>query len=142
MIITLNYHMQATFHTISKIHFQIFVKSLVKKILTLSQFLIHSKLKIIFHIKTQFLMILDLSQYINLLEFAVVLAKLAKLAIILRLGLRSISKRITSLIYLNIQTPPQHANSLCFKINSKAKLTLNSAYKLKKLYILTGENLT
>ena len=54
---------------------------------------------------------------------AVVLAILAKLAIILKLGLRSISKRITSLIFLNICTPPQHAlthNSLCFKMIDKA----------------------
>ena len=40
---------------------------------------------------------------------AVVLAILAKLAVILKLGLRNISKRITSLIFLNIYTPPQHA---------------------------------
>ena len=40
---------------------------------------------------------------------AVVLAILAKLVVILKLGLRSISKRITSLIFLNICTPSQHA---------------------------------
>ena len=39
---------------------------------------------------------------------AVVLAKLVKL-VILKLGLRNISERITSLIFLNIYTPPQHA---------------------------------
>ena len=52
----------------------------------------------------------------------VVLAILAKL-VILKLGLRNISKRITSLIFLNNCTPPQHAltyNSLCFKIIDKA----------------------
>ena len=57
MFITLNYHISATLHNISKINFQNFAKSFVKKILTLSQFLIRSKLKIILHIKTQFLMI-------------------------------------------------------------------------------------
>ena len=40
---------------------------------------------------------------------AVVLAILAKRVVILKLGLRSISKRITILIFLNIYTPPQHA---------------------------------
>ena len=40
---------------------------------------------------------------------AVVLATLAKLVVILKLGLRSISKRITSLIFLNIYTLLKHA---------------------------------
>ena len=40
---------------------------------------------------------------------AVVLSIFAKLAIILKLRLRSISKRITSPIFLNIYTPAQHA---------------------------------
>ena len=40
---------------------------------------------------------------------AVVLATLAKLVAILKLGLRSISKRITSLTFLNIYTLPKHA---------------------------------
>ena len=60
---------------------------------------------------------------------AVVLAILAKL-VILKLGLRSISKRITSLIFLNIYTPLQHVlahNSLFFKIIDKA----NSKFDLK-----------
>ena len=64
---------------------------------------------------------------------AVALAVLAKLVIILRLGLRNISKRITSLIFLN--TPTLHStttcfdsyNSLCFKIIDKA----NSKFDLK-----------
>ena len=55
---------------------------------------------------------------------AVVLAILVKLVIILKLGLRSISKRITSPIVLNIYTQEQHAfdsyNSVCFKIIDKA----------------------
>ena len=40
---------------------------------------------------------------------AVALVILAKLAVILKLGFRSISKRITSLIFLNIYTLLQHA---------------------------------
>ena len=48
-------------HAILKINFQNFAKSFVKKILTLSKFLLHSKLKFSFHIKTQFLMIWNLS---------------------------------------------------------------------------------
>ena len=67
------------------------------------------KIKNYFNIRTQFLMIWNLFYYINLLVLAVVLAILAKLVVILKLGLRSISKRITSLIFLNIYTPPQHA---------------------------------
>ena len=42
---------------------------------------------------------------------AVVLAILAKPVFITKLGLRSISKRITNLIFLNIYTPPQNALS-------------------------------
>ena len=59
----------------------------------------------------------------------VVLAILAKL-VILKLGLRNISKRITSLIFLNNCTSTQHAlthNSPCFKIIDKA----NSKFYLK-----------
>ena len=40
---------------------------------------------------------------------AAVLAVLAKLVVILKLGLKNILKRITSLIFLNIYTPPKHA---------------------------------
>ena len=61
---------------------------------------------------------------------AVVLATLAKLALILNLGLRSISKRITRLIFLNIYSLPKQAlthNSLCVKIIDKA----NSKFDLK-----------
>ena len=54
-------------------------------------------------------MIPNLSYNINLLVLAVVLAILAKLVIILKLELMNISKRITSLIFLNIYTSPQHA---------------------------------
>ena len=47
-----------------------------------------------------------------------------------------------NVIFLNIYTPPQHGlthNFLCFKMIDKA----NSKFdlKIKKLYILTGENL-
>ena len=58
-----------------------------------------------------------------------ILVILPKLVIILKLGLKSISKRI-SLIFLNIYTPPQQAlthNSPCFKIIDKA----NSKFGLK-----------
>ena len=48
-------------------------------------------------------------RHINLLVLAVVLATLAKLVVILKLGLRNISNRITSVIFLNNCTPPQHA---------------------------------
>ena len=54
-------------------------------------------------------MIGNLSYYINLLVLAVVLATLAKLVYISRLGLRNISKRIKSLIFLNIYTLLKHA---------------------------------
>ena len=60
----------------------------------------------------------------------VVLATLAKLVVILKLGLRSILKRITSLIFLNMYTLPQcfdSYNSLCFKIIDK----VNSKFELK-----------
>ena len=59
------------------------------------------------------------------------LAILGKHVLILKLGLRNISKRITSHIFSNIYTPPQHAfdsyNSLCFKKIDKA----NSKFDLK-----------
>ena len=58
------------------------------------------------------------------------LATLAKLVVILKLGLRSISKRITSLIFLNIYTLLKHGlthNFLCFKIIDKA----NSKFDFK-----------
>ena len=58
---------------------------------------------------------------------AVVLATLVKHVVILKLGLRSISKRITSLTFLNIYTLPNSYNSLCFKIIDKA----NSKFDLK-----------
>ena len=62
---------------------------------------------------------------------AVVLAILVKLVIILKLGLRSISKRITILIFLNIYTPTQHALTpiilFIFKIIDK----VNSNFDLK-----------
>ena len=61
---------------------------------------------------------------------AVVLATLAKPVVISKLGLRSISKRITSLIFLNIYTLLKRALthiSLCFKIIDKA----NSKFDLK-----------
>ena len=62
---------------------------------------------------------------------AVVLATLAKLVVILKLGLRNISKRITSVIFLkhpcSSETCFDSNNSLCFKIIDKA----NSKFDLK-----------
>ena len=46
---------------------------------------------------------------IYVLVLTLVPATLAKLVVILKLGLKNISKRITSLIFLNIYTPLQHA---------------------------------
>ena len=71
---------------------------------------------------------LNLPQYINLLVLAVVLAILAKLVAILKLGLGSISKMIKSLIFLNIYIPPQHAltHIVFFVLKGSIKLTLNS----------------
>ena len=67
---------------------------------------------------------------------AVVLAILAKITVIIKLGLRKISKMITSIIFLNTYTPPQPTcfdsfNRLSFKIidkvNSKFDLTIKEA---------------
>ena len=57
MFITLNYLISTTFPIILKTNFQNFAKNFAKKILILSQLLIHSKLKDMLHIKTQFLII-------------------------------------------------------------------------------------
>ena len=60
----------------------------------------------------------------------VVLAILAKPVAILKLKLRIISKRITSLIFLNIYTPLQHALTqiiLIDKANSKFDLKIKEA---------------
>ena len=83
-------------------------------------------------------MIITLSQYIDLLVPAVVLAILARLAVVLKLGLRNITKRIISLIFLNIYTPPHHAlaHTILFffsffflidKANSKFHLKIKEA---------------
>ena len=80
-------------------------------------------------------MISNLSEYINLLALAVVLVIVAKLVIILKLGLRNTAKRITSLIFLNIYTPPQHALThiilfpfkIIDKVNSKFDLRIKEA---------------
>ena len=61
---------------------------------------------------------------------AVVLAILAKLVVILKLGLRNIPKRITSLIFKHLHSTATYFdsyNSLCFKIIDKA----NSIFDLK-----------
>ena len=58
---------------------------------------------------TFFVECINLSYYVSLLVLAVVLATLVKLVTILKLVLRSISKRIASVIFLNIYTLPKHA---------------------------------
>ena len=61
---------------------------------------------------------------------AVVLAILVTLVVILKLGLTWISKRITSLIFLNIYTPQQHALThitLFDSYNSKFDLKIKEA---------------
>ena len=60
-----------------------------------------------------------------------------------KLGLRNISKRITSCIFLNIYTPPQHALTriILFLLRWLVKLNLNLTQKLKKPYILTWKSL-
>ena len=62
---------------------------------------------------------------------AIVLAILAKLVVILKLGLRSISKRIISLIFLNVYTPPQHALTHIILFTSKIIDKANSKFGLK-----------
>ena len=59
---------------------------------------------------------------------AVVLAIFGKLLVILRIELRSISKKITSLIFLNIYIPPQDAvtHIILFVSKQLIRLTLNS----------------
>ena len=59
------------------------------------------------------------------------LAILAKLVVILKLGLRSISKRIASLIILNICHPPQHALTDIFFFYFKMIDKANSKFDLK-----------
>ena len=73
----------------------------------------------------------------NFFVLAVVLAILSKFVVILKLGMRNISKRISSLMFLYTYIPLQHALTrlvLLFKIVDKANP------KLKKLYILIREN--
>ena len=61
----------------------------------------------------------------------VVLAILAKLVVILKLGLRNISKRTTSLIFLNIYAPPQHALTHIILFLLKVIDKANSKFDLK-----------
>lgn len=51
----------------------------------------------------------NISWYINLIVLVAVLATLAKIVVILKLGLRNVSKKITSLVFLDIYFSPQHA---------------------------------
>ena len=73
----------------------------------------------------------------NFFVLAVVRAILSKFVVISKLGMRNISKRMSSLIFLDTYIPLQHALTrlvLFFKIVDKANP------KLKKLYILIREN--
>ena len=60
-----------------------------------------------------------------------ILAILVKLVVILRLGLGNISKRITSLIFLNIYTPPEHALTSIIIFPLKKIDKPNSKFDLK-----------
>ena len=59
------------------------------------------------------------------------LAVLAKPVVILKLGMWSISKRITSLIFLNIYTPLQHTLTHALTLFLKAINKANSKFDLK-----------
>ena len=95
-------------------------------------------------------MISNLSEYINLLVLAVVLAILVKLVVILKLGLRNTAKRITSLMFLNICTPPQHALAhiilfpfkIIDKVNSKFHLRIKEALDInwRKVKLTAQQN--
>ena len=88
-------------------------------------------------------MIRNLSQYINLLALALVLAILAKLAVILKLGQRSISKRITNLMVFkhlhSTATCFDSYNSLCFKIFDKADSKFD--LKIKEAFYINWRKL-
>ena len=137
----MNYHKSATFHTTLKIKFRNFAKGFVKKNLTLSKLLTHSKSKIIFNFSYKDMIPYDLKSFL-VYEFTcmvVVLTTLGKLFVILKLGLRNISKRKDGKSHiLSIYTPTQHALSsiVFFLLKQLIKLNLNSTYKLNKIYIL------
>ena len=65
---------------------------------------------------------------------AAVLDILAEFVVIINLGLRSISKRITSLIFLNIYTPPRHAwiHIILFVLKYLLRPTQNLTLKIKE----------
>ena len=138
MFITLNYHISATCHTILKIlkmsrlsKLQ-FCKENVNIKLVFTSFQIENY----FSYKER---IPDFKFFLayNFFVLAVVLAILSKFVVISKLGMRNISKRMSSLIFLDTYIPLQHALTrlvLFFKIVDKANP------KLKKLYILIREN--
>ena len=138
MFITLNYHISATCHTILKIlkmsrlsKLQ-FCKENVNIKLVFTSFQIENY----FSYKEP---IPDFKFFLayNFFVLAVVLAILSKFVVISKLGMRNISKRMSSLIFLDTYIPLQHALTrlvLFFKIVDKANP------KLKKLYILIREN--
>ena len=83
-------------------------------------------------------MIWNLSWYIILLVLAVDLAILAKHVVILELGLRSISKRISCLIFLNIYTPPEHTLTHIILFSLKLSTQAVIGGNLKFLDTATG----
>ena len=109
-------------HIKNKVSKEFYIENLNIKLV-----LIHSKLKVTFHIKTQFLMILVIPK-IYVLVLTLVPATLAKLVVILKLGLKNISKRIENFIFSNIYTSPQYTltHIILFLLKQLIKLTLNS----------------
>ena len=86
-------------------------------------------------------MIRNLSQYINLLVLVVVVAILAKLVVILKVRLRSISKKITTHIFKYLHftaTFFDSYSSLCFKIIDKAHSKFDSKIR-EALHINWGK---
>ena len=65
---------------------------------------------------------------IYVLVLTLVPATLAKLVVILKLGLKNISKRIENFIFSNIYTSPQYTltHIILFLLKQLIKLTLNS----------------
>ena len=110
--INLSYHILATFHIISKTNFQNFAQSFGKNILTLDP--IPNDLKSFLVYK--FTCASCSSKYID------------ESVVILKLGLSRISKRVTSIIFLNICYPMHHdlIHIILFVSKFLIKINLNS----------------
>ena len=101
MFITLNCHISATSHTISKINFRDFAKSFVKKVFNIK--LVFNSIKIKNYFAYIDPILNDLKSFL-VYKFTSTSCSSSYIGVILKLALRSISKRITSLIFLNIDT--------------------------------------